>query len=352
MRNYPASTHPDILELHRAYAPDFPEFIRPFLAAPEMVRLADVSQHCGVEYGKLSKLKATVSRLDHSVGVALIVWRFTRDVRQTLAGLFHDVSHTAFSHVGDYLLGDFENQTSSEKYGEEILANSAVVRAELAKLGIPLDDVKDYSKYPVCENDLPSLSADRLEYLLHTLRLGQEPSASLGRVARIYGDMAVLKDARGVDELGFRTPELALEFARFALECDRNIFTSVDGRMAMGVLSEILRRMISAGEIVPRELYSLTDGQAIVRIKESKAPKVREAWDFFVNDASYHLVESKPETDAFCVQNKNKLRCPDPLAATSAGARRVSELFPEFRDERAAYLASPPSGWIVTSFRF
>ena len=38
------------------------------------------------------------SILEHSVGVALITWHFTRDKKQTLAALFHDISSPAFKH--------------------------------------------------------------------------------------------------------------------------------------------------------------------------------------------------------------------------------------------------------------
>ncbi|KAG2387733.1 hypothetical protein C9374_001327 [Naegleria lovaniensis] len=46
-----------------------------------------------------------VTRLEHSIGVMLLIRKLKPlDLEQQLAGLLHDISHTAFSHVIDYML--------------------------------------------------------------------------------------------------------------------------------------------------------------------------------------------------------------------------------------------------------
>ncbi|MFR5131592.1 MAG: hypothetical protein ACLTDP_02610 [Terrisporobacter sp.] len=47
------------------------------------------------------------------MGVALIIWHFTKDIKQSIAGLLHDISSPAFAHVIDFLNGDHENQEST-----------------------------------------------------------------------------------------------------------------------------------------------------------------------------------------------------------------------------------------------
>jgi len=73
-------------------------------------------------------------------------------MKQTLAGLLHDISHTVFSHVGDFLLGDAVKQESSEKHTEYLLANDPVITSELSKLNISLSDVQDYTMYTIADN--------------------------------------------------------------------------------------------------------------------------------------------------------------------------------------------------------
>ena len=56
-----------------------------------------ISVSCGKIYSKLFDL-GDYNSLDHSIGVALIIWHFTHDKKQTLAGLFHDIA-TPLNHL-------------------------------------------------------------------------------------------------------------------------------------------------------------------------------------------------------------------------------------------------------------
>ena len=104
------------------------------------------------------------SSLDHSVAVALIVWHFTHDKKQTLSGLFHDIATPVFKHSIDFLNGDYMNQESTEDLTTEIIKNSKEIMSLLKRDNIKLDSVNDYHIYPIADNDTPKLSADRLEY--------------------------------------------------------------------------------------------------------------------------------------------------------------------------------------------
>ena len=53
------------------------------------------------------------SRYDHSIGVALIIWHFTHDRKQAIAGLLHDVASPVFAHVVDFMHGDYLTQEST-----------------------------------------------------------------------------------------------------------------------------------------------------------------------------------------------------------------------------------------------
>lgn len=164
---YPHIT-PDYFPLLDIYSHEKPDFLLPFLKAPVLKRLNDISQGCGTEYCTFYTLKIPQSRLTHSIGVALIVRHFTHDQKQTLAGLFHDISHSIFSHVGDFLLGDAEHQESSEQHMNKLLSEDPIILHELKKLGISIAEVDDYTLYPIADNHGPQLSADRLEYTLST----------------------------------------------------------------------------------------------------------------------------------------------------------------------------------------
>ena len=68
-----------------------PEFLLDYINTPEMQKQAGISVSCGTIYSKMYN-QMWYSSLDHSVAVALIIWNFTHDKKQTLSGLFHDIA--------------------------------------------------------------------------------------------------------------------------------------------------------------------------------------------------------------------------------------------------------------------
>ena len=92
--------------------------------------------NCGTDYSKVFNIRYWYSNLDHSVGVALIIWNFTHDKKQTLAGLFHDIATPTFKHCIDFMNGDSEKQESTEERTEEIIRNSNSIMSLLKRDGI------------------------------------------------------------------------------------------------------------------------------------------------------------------------------------------------------------------------
>ena len=103
---------------------EFPEFLYDYIETPEMQRIGEIGTHCGTQYTNIFKYKFCYSNLEHSIAVALIVWHFTKDKKQTLAGLFHDIATPVFKHCVDFLNGDTETQESTEELTTHIIKNS------------------------------------------------------------------------------------------------------------------------------------------------------------------------------------------------------------------------------------
>ena len=140
------------------YHPEIPEFLRRLAETPPMARLRQVGMNCGCEYTAFPQFSgwAPYSRFDHSLGVALIVWHFTGDVRQSAAGLLHDAATPAFAHVVDFLHGDHLRQESTEGRTAELIGRSPELQALLGEYGLTTADVADYHRYPIADNDSPS----------------------------------------------------------------------------------------------------------------------------------------------------------------------------------------------------
>ncbi|PGY17472.1 MULTISPECIES: HD domain-containing protein [Bacillus cereus group] len=128
-------------------------------------RLKGVHQ-AGASY--LMNEKWNVTRFDHSVGAMLLIKKLGGSVEEQIAGLLHDVSHTAFSHVIDYVF-DNENESYHEEIFSSVVKNSEIP-AILSKHGYNYEDILlDDSKWTLLERSAPELCADRVDYTLRDM---------------------------------------------------------------------------------------------------------------------------------------------------------------------------------------
>ena len=87
---------------------------------------------------------------------------------EQLAGLLHDVSHTAFSHLIDYVL-DIANEDYHEQRYEAVLTHPEIQTA-LVRHHLHYQEFLDLDHYTLLEQPLPDLAADRIDYTLRDLR--------------------------------------------------------------------------------------------------------------------------------------------------------------------------------------
>ena len=243
------------MDYHSIYQTETPEFLLRLCLTPPLRRLADVAMSCGGEYTAFPRFAGIgrYSRLEHSLGAALIVWRFTRSEAQAAAALLHDAATPVFAHVVDFLRGDYLEQTATESGTARLIRADAALGAALRALGLRTGDVEDYHRYPVADNDAPRLSADRLDYTCgNAVNFGL---ASREELAEIFADLRVGKNEFEETELVFRDKEKAARFAFLALACSK-IYVCDEDRYAMQRLSELLRAALEAGVIEEGDLAS------------------------------------------------------------------------------------------------
>ena len=299
-----------IRKFHAILEPDFPEWLQEYIETPVLQRQKHISITCGTIYSDLFKNQRFYSSLDHAVGVALVVWHFTHDKKQTLSGLFHDIATPIFKHCVDFMNGDHLMQESTEDLTKEMIAESPGISCLLKRDGILISEVDDYHLYPIADNNTPKLSADRLEYSLVNM-LFAYGVADLVEIREIYADIVVQLDENGVKELGFQTKKIARKFVK--LTSQLSIFYREDRtRYSMQFLADILKKMSESGRISVADLYQMKESEVIEMILASDYRDAFLAWQKAKKIKKAKSLEQCPD-GVYVVNCQAKVRYIDPL---------------------------------------
>ncbi|MEW6723088.1 MAG: HD domain-containing protein, partial [Candidatus Micrarchaeota archaeon] len=138
------------------------EIGEPVLAAlirsPDVQRLKGIAQY-GIPYDYYPV--PGFSRFDHSLGVMLLLRRLGASIEEQAAGLLHDISHTAFSHVTDYVFTEDGGNHQDERHLAYFYATG--LPAVLEKFGMDPWRVAMTDLHPLLEREAPDLCADRID---------------------------------------------------------------------------------------------------------------------------------------------------------------------------------------------
>lgn len=346
----------DIKAYHKILSPDYPDFLDKYINLPMLQRLQGIGLLCGSDWTPLFKNRMYYSRLDHSVGVALIVWHFTHNKAQTISGLLHDISTPTFSHVSDFRKGDALTQTVTEGPTAKMIRENADLQALLKEDGLTSAMVEDYHIYPIADNEIPQLSADRLEYMFPS-GMALEGSWTLPEIERCYNDLTILKNEDGFEELGFKTLEIAEDYCRrFCMT--GHILQLNEDKIVLHMLGQIMNMAVSENLLSEEDFMTINESQIIeildkkLTSKESVIPNdvsvipnsfrnlSRLYKTFRTMTKVLHTNEPLDENEYFCLNLKVKQRYINPLVNgkrlydVSEKARQIIDDFKSFEDTK------------------
>ena len=324
MKKYLEKINPSLKEYYEILSPEIPDFLGDYINTKVMQKQNGISVTCGTYYSDMYD-QVWYSSLDHSIAVALIIWNFTKDKKQTLSGLFHDIATPVFKHCIDFMNKDYEKQESTEELTTKFIKDSEEIMALLKRDGIKIEEINDYHIYPIADNDTPLLSSDRLEYTLSNGYGVTEKLWGLNDIKDVYQDIVILKNEQGIEELGFNSIEKAEKFVMTMSKLSR-LYRRNKTKFTMQFLADTMKKMSEAGLISVDDLYKYSEKEVMDMIENCRLDNISECFKAWKYAKEINESDIKPE-DVFFVSIDNvKVRYINPLVKTNGEVKRIMEV--------------------------
>jgi HD superfamily phosphohydrolase len=298
------------------------------IASATMQRLKGVSQH-GIT--ALLGITPPFSRFEHSLGAMLLVRRLGAGIDEQIAALLHDISHTAFSHVIDFVFDDHSGQSYHEEKKEELVARSDIPTI-LQRHGLDWRDYLDEAGFSLLEQPSPALCANRLDYFLRDLEF-----LKLASHAEIRSSLTALEVRDG--KIVVNNPEVARWLAYTFIEADRASWSNFREVGLYQLTAEAIKAARQHGLIAEADIWG-SDESLWQKLQAAQHPAVSKFVKQLTPGTRFIWNESQP---AFKV--RTKVRSIDPPVSNGSLVRPLSELDPVFAQYRNAYLNAKQGQW-------
>ena len=305
--NYIDKLDKRVKEYFKVLEKDYPEWLNEYINTEALLKQQYISVTCGTIYSDLFESDFFYSSLDHAIAVALIIWHFTHDKKQTLSGLFHDIATPVFKHSVDFLNGDYMTQESTEDLTTTIISNSKEIMSLLKRDNIKIEEVDDYHIYPIADNDTPKLSSDRLEYSLSNALFTYNLS-TIEEIKELYEDLEIQINENGIEEISFKTKKLAKKFVKITSKLSV-IYRDDRTRYSMQLLADIVKKLNEDNILTLEDLYNLKESEVIEMIENHEYKEIFNTW----KKAKKVKTSDVEPKDVYYVHHGAKVRYIDPL---------------------------------------
>ncbi len=263
------------------------------------------------------------TRFEHSVGDYYLLKYFQASLEEQIAGLIHDVSHSAFSHCIDYI-GTQEGQkkqTHQDSIFENFVKNSEIPHI-LQKYSLDVDFILDDSHFPLKETQIPDLCTDRMDY---SLRAGVMHKEIGTKEVQYFLDNITATEGKWI----FKNYESAFWFAEFFSKISDVYFSNIESAVMLSTVGAYLKHGLEKKYITMHDIYT-TDTEVLEKMKpfhETDA-ELQLLFERMNNRIPFENNPKEYTSHVFC-----KSRVVDPLFFHGTEIKRVSEENPEWKEK-------------------
>lgn len=300
-----------------------------------MQRLKGVHQY-GVSY--YTTHREEYNRFDHSIGVFTILRLKGASLNEQLAGLLHDVSHTVFSHVGDYT---FNPNNLHESYQDDVhswFLQKYGIGEILKKHGIAIQDILPKNgKFLALEQELPNLCADRIDYNLQGAYF--QGFLTKAEIKEILDDLQFV-DGKWVSA----KPELMKKMVRFSLHMTKECWGSPDNFLTSKWLAEAIHRAVHLGKLTQDDIHFGEDRAIWEKLNHIPDGVIKNLFAKIFNARGEFTLVKNEEAD---LHPKLKFRGVDPWIKQGDKIVRLTEYDSKFGREFAQVKNEMAQGWPI-----
>lgn len=287
------------------------EVLAVLISSQEVQRLKDVHM-AGPAF--LINPSWNETRYEHSIGVMLLVKKLGGTVEEQIAGLLHDVSHTAFSHVIDLVLSN-KADDYHEQIKKEFIEQSTIPEL-LEQYGFDYQQILfDDEQWRLLEQKAPLLCCDRIDYTLREVhRYFSVPLQEIHdflKAIKIMNDQIVLESVAWAVWFVDQYQKVVLDF----FYDPRNI-------CSYEWMAKAIQLGLSNGEITMTDLL-LTDAPFLQKLRSTRSTEINFLLAKIQNPPKYSVCSSEDEYD---IEQKKKIRFVDPLVHLSDEIVSVSTI--------------------------
>ena len=225
------------------------------------------------------------TRFEHSIGVMKLIQVLEGSLTEQIMGLLHDISHTAFSHLIDYVL-DLPEENYHEQIFTEVMQHPEILRV-IEKYGLRIDQLLTPNKFTILDYPLPGLCADRIDYTLRDLmKLEQITKAE---VAWFLKGLAIVNNRIVVTEV-----EYAQWFKNKYTFLVEEYFNGRDNKRANKFMASITKELYGNGNLTLAD-FNEDDFQVLKKIEHVLKIDLHTSYQDWLSKQDFNILfKTKP----------------------------------------------------------
>jgi len=303
--------------------------------SPSFQRLKSIHQY-GVAY--YTTHREEYNRFDHSIGVFTILKMKGASLEEQIAGLLHDVSHTAFSHVGDWVFGkEYQEEDYQSNIHTLFIAVSGLEKI-LNTHGYTIEQILPKNKeFMMLEQPLPNLCADRIDYNIQGAYY--QNFLTYDEAQELFQDL-YFEDGRWL----ITRKDLAAKLMAFSIFMTEDCWGSAVNYATSRWLADAILEGLKAGLISWNEFHFGIDQDIWNKLSASQAPNIQNKMLMLANPNEYYrFVDPSQAT----ILVKFKCRGIDPWIKLDDKIERLSRIDSKLAEALQKTKEKAAAGWSI-----